>query len=143
MTHSVQRNTFRIVDGERPNTRQIDRCDSSASPRSQISALSGSDNRSITNPTTRNQSSPAVMQRPPEFRPVMGVVSSDLLGTQVRESLIASYAPFGMAPICVRSPIVSSRPHISAILPLAIRKNPISTTEIRSPVPTVPMNSPV
>ena len=49
MTHSVQRNTFRIVDGERPNTRQIDRCDSPASPRSQISALSGSDNRSITN----------------------------------------------------------------------------------------------
>jgi len=110
-----------------------------------ISAFSDSDNRPITNLHREGNPPPSVIQRPPEFTPIMGMLSGDLLEEKHKseKSLIASYASFGMAPICVRSSIVSNRPHISAILPLAIRKKPISTTEIGSPVPTVPMNSPV
>jgi hypothetical protein len=38
-----------MVDGDLPTARLIDRCDSPASHRSQTSALSNSDNRTITN----------------------------------------------------------------------------------------------
>jgi hypothetical protein len=38
-----------IVDGDLPTARLIDRCDSPPSHRSQTSALSNSDNRTITN----------------------------------------------------------------------------------------------
>jgi len=42
-------NRVRIVDGDLPNLRLIDRCDSPASNRSQISDLSNTDNPTITN----------------------------------------------------------------------------------------------
>jgi hypothetical protein len=49
MTHSFNGTHPGLSMVNVPTPRQIDRCDTPTSYRSQISALSGSDNRSITN----------------------------------------------------------------------------------------------